>query len=446
MDPEAEPRCAEKLQAVGLWGDSLAALEPEDAEGVAQQLVDELGLPFYDDVVSWVASCVANSQGMLVLSQRARGLHGTDLNWRLLQHKGDEHKDARQEAPQLALALPEKGRRKRKRKLDLAASERERQAAERQKREGLCVRLMAVLRRFNAPCLDEFSAGFEPERASAVVAEGLGAMIAALERLVSNEKEAMGIHAGAYYRLLKCWGTLRFMAILVARSVGVSSCRLQSQRLIPQELVEMWTEHSERATLPTILDGFGLDPRDRDALGRIHRYFVSELERCMERLPGAESSGPPLRTARFRRVGEDPILQESEGEDEAAEEEPEAPAEVPEATDRTSGYVLVFSKRGAARLHRAGKEGCWMARMRHFNECRIVQEMPEPDEYSYRCRLCWPGPEGTNDSSDDSSQESSGSASPGSEVAQGSGTSPQASWELGMKKREDRAISRVQGS
>ena len=56
--------------------------------------------------------------------------------------------------------------------------------------------------------------------------------------------------------------------------------------------------HSERATLPTILDGFGLDPRDRDALGRwrpegsdvysrsfsgkirrIHRYFVCELEK-----------------------------------------------------------------------------------------------------------------------------------------------------------------------
>ena len=42
----------------------------------------------------------------------------------------------------------------------------------------------------------------------------------------------------------------------------------KGNRLIPQELMELWTEHSERATLPTILDGFGLDPRDRDALGR----------------------------------------------------------------------------------------------------------------------------------------------------------------------------------
>lgn len=37
-----------------------------------------------------------------------------------------------------------------------------------------------------------------------------GAVIASLERLVSNRQEAMGIRAGAFYRLLKCWGTLRY--------------------------------------------------------------------------------------------------------------------------------------------------------------------------------------------------------------------------------------------
>ena len=37
-----------------------------------------------------------------------------------------------------------------------------------------------------------------------------GAMIASLERLVSNEAEAMGIRVGAWYRLIKCWGTLRY--------------------------------------------------------------------------------------------------------------------------------------------------------------------------------------------------------------------------------------------
>lgn len=663
MDPEAERRCADKLQSVGLWGENLATLSPGDAEGVAQQLVDELGLPYYDDVVAWVASCIASAQGTLELSRRATGLHGDDLSWRTLQHKRGEHKGAGPEVPVLALALPEKGKRKRKRGLDLAASEGDRQAAERREREALCVRLMAVLRRFGAPCLDEFSAGFDPERASAVVAGRIrnsslrrylrfleefvfwmhraklreppfsagdaidflfmladkpcgptipgaflkslawfervsgfpceerisvktvllstrdilvkelkkpgvpvhraprlpGAMIAALERLVSNEKEAMGIRAGAYYRLLKCWGTLRyddiqhlspsairffagrFMAILyetktsgperrhvelpiaitedswicnknwlrdgwalfreyadferdyflpalgddfsffkrrmasyaeaatLTTAVNRRLVDAEGQRLIPQELVEMWTEHSERATLPTILDGFGLDPRDRDALGRwrpegsdvysrsfsgkirrIHRYFASELERL--RLAGdvddydvLDAAFQWLRARRgfssddaegivdaFKRAleswtAQDPIVQESDGEDEAAEEEPEAPTEAPDAIERASGYVLVFSKRGTARLHRAGKEGCWMARARHFNECRVVQEMPEPDEYSYRCRLCWPGPEEMNDSSDDSSEESSGSATPG--VAEDSGTSPRASWE-----------------
>ncbi|CAE7240002.1 unnamed protein product [Symbiodinium sp. CCMP2456] len=596
MDPEAEQRCADKLQSVGLWGESLATLNSGDAEGVAQQLVDELGLPFYDDVVAWVASCIANAQGMLELSQRATGLHGDDLSWRTLQHKKGEHKGAGPGIPVMTLALPEKGKRKRKRGLDLAASEGDRQAAERREREALCVRLMAVLRRFGAPCLDEFSAGFDPERASAVVAGRIrnsslrrylrfleefvfwmyraklreppfsagdaidflfmladkpcgptipgaflkslawfervsgfpfeerisvktvllstrdilvkelkkpgipvhraprlpGAMIAALERLVSNEKEAMGIRAGAYYRLLKCWGTLRYddiqhlspsairffagrrmasyaEAATLTTAVNRRLVDAEGQRLIPQELVEMWTEHSERATLPTILDGFGLDPRDRDALGRwrpegsdvysrsfsgkirrIHRYFASELERL--RLAGdvddydvLDAAFQWLRARRgfssddaegvvdaFKRAleswtAQDPIVQESDGEEEVAEEEPEAPTEAPDAVERTSGYVLVFSKRGTARLHRAGKEGCWMARARHFDECRVVQEMPEPDECSYRCRLCWPGPEEMNDSSDDSSEDSSGSAMPG--VAEDSGTSPRASWE-----------------
>ena len=86
------------------------------------------------------------------------------------------------------------------------------------------------------------------------------------------------------------------------------------RRLIPSELVEMWTEHSERATLPTILDGFGLDPRDRDALGRwrpegsdiysrsfsgkvrrIHRYFTSEIEKL--RLAGDVDDYDVLETA-----------------------------------------------------------------------------------------------------------------------------------------------------
>ena len=93
------------------------------------------------------------------------------------------------------------------------------------------------------------------------------------------------------------WLAIRKPPTLTA-AVNRRLTSIEGQRLIPLELVEMWTEHSERATLPTILDGFGLDPRDRDALGRwrpegsdiysrsfsgkirrIHRYFTAEIEK-----------------------------------------------------------------------------------------------------------------------------------------------------------------------
>ena len=175
----------------------------------------------------------------------------------------------------------------------------------------------------------------------------------------------------------------------------------EGRRLIPPELVEMWTEHSERATLPTILDGFGLDPRDRDALGRwrpegsdiysrsfsgkirrIHRYFTAEIEKL--RLAGDIDDYDVLEAAfswlRARKglsadeadrvvesfrvsltawFSDDPIQQESEVEGEAAvEEQAEAPQAEPTAAERAPGYVLVSSRRGAIRLHRSfGKGG-----------------------------------------------------------------------------------------
>ena len=311
-----------------------------------------------------------------------------------------------------------------------------------------------------------------------------GAMIASLERLVSNEAEAMGIRVGAWYRLIKCWGTLRYddiqhlspqavrfyggrlLAILYETktsgperrqvelpiaitedswicnrdwlSVGWRLLRthadferdfllpalsddfsqfrrrmasysevstltvavnrrlldFKGNRLIPQELMELWTEHSERATLPTILDSFGLDPRDRDALGRwrpegsdvysrsfsgkirrIHRYFVSELEKL--RLAGdiddfgvldaalqwlrarrgldsddAERVVDLFRASLATWSDEVPIDQDDEEDDDPPAEEEEADAGAP--PERGEGFVLVLvtSRRGAIRLHR----------------------------------------------------------------------------------------------
>ena len=64
-----------------------------------------------------------------------------------------------------------------------------------------------------------------------------------------------------------------------------------------------------------------------------------------------------------------------------------------------------------------------MGRLRHFNESAHVTEMPAPEEYTHRCRLCWPSVE---ESSDDSSGPES---SDSSREAEDSGVSLPASWD-----------------
>ena len=222
--------------------------------------------------------------------------------------------------------------------------------------------------------------------------------------------------------------------------------------------------------MPTILDSFGLDPRDRDALGRwrpegsdvysrsfsgkirrIHRYFVSELEKL--RLAGDVDDFDVLDAAmqwlRARRglssdeaervvdlfraslatwSDEAPIDQEDEEDDDPPAEEEEADAEAP--PERGEGFVLVTSRRGAIRLHKSGSGGCWMGRLRHFNESAHVTEMPAPEEYTHRCRLCWPSVE---ESSDDSSGPES---SDSSREAEDSGVSLPDSWDRIADPRE----------
>ena len=571
MDPEAERRCRERLQSAKLWGENLASFELDDTGEIARQLVDELGLPFYDEVADWVTRCIGEAKAGATLSARASGLYGSDLRWRDEQHKTDEPATTGPVVPEVSLALPAKGERKRKRRLELGIPEGDRQAMEHQEREGLCIRFRVILERFQAPCLRDFSSDFDQEKIALVVSGRLrnsslkrylrfleeflfwmhraklrdppfvagdaidylftladrpcgptipgaflksltwfervagfspecrissktvllstrdilvkelkkpgtpihraprlpGALIASLERLVSNNREAMGIRAGAFYRPLKCWGTLRYDDVqhMSPQAVRFFSGRLtttlyetktsgperrqvelpvavtedswicnrdwlrdgwqifqthadfnrdyflpalsddfscfrkrmasyseaatltaavnrrltssEGRRLIPPELVEMWTEHSERATLPTILDGFGLDPRDRDALGRwrpegsdiysrsfsgkirrIHRYFTAEIEKL--RLAGDIDDYDVLEAAfswlRARKglsadeadrvvesfrvsltawFSDDPIQQESEVEGEAAvEEQAEAPQAEPTAAER----------------------------------------------------------------------------------------------------------------
>ena len=169
MDPEAERRCRERLQSAKLWGEKLASFELDDTGEIARQLVDELGLPFYDEVADWVTRCIGEAKAGATLSARASGLYGSDLRWRDEQHKTDEPATTGPVVPEVSLALPAKGERKRKRRLELGIPEGDRQAMEHQEREGLCIRFRVILERFQAPCLRDFSSDFDQEKIALVV-------------------------------------------------------------------------------------------------------------------------------------------------------------------------------------------------------------------------------------------------------------------------------------
>ena len=74
--------------------------------------------------------------------------------------------------------------------------------------------------------------------------------------------------------------------------------------------------------------------------------------------------------------------------------------------EREGNYVVVYRRAGRGTLHRVGVKGCWMAKKRFFVRSEIHKELPEPEEYTLRCKLCWGGgsdplSESTSDSRDE---------------------------------------------
>ena len=83
-----------------------------------------------DDVVFWVSQCIEEAKLQTPLLSRAQGLHGSDMSWRRLQQKTDEHGSRRApEGPAPIVALPARGERKRKRDLRFGGEAGDREAA-----------------------------------------------------------------------------------------------------------------------------------------------------------------------------------------------------------------------------------------------------------------------------------------------------------------------------
>ena len=232
--------------------------------------------------------------------------------------------------------------------------------------------------------------------------------------------------------------------------------------LIPSGWERFWTEHSERATMPSGLAALGVEKSSRDLLGRwcpegsdVYVRTYNTIVRKMQRKIVAVLRGE----AAYEELDEGSILEElkvwlrdkwtvpedqavsvleawkeklgvkgrppatlhvsdedttiydgSQSEEETAALQQADPKKRkmndPLEEEREGNYVVVYRRAGRGTLHRVGVKGCWMAKKRFFVRSEIHKELPEPEEYTLRCKLCWGGgsdplSESTSDSRDE---------------------------------------------
>ena len=230
--------------------------------------------------------------------------------------------------------------------------------------------------------------------------------------------------------------------------------------LLPGILLERWTNHSERASLPSALAAIGIAKERRNMLGRwrpdgsdehVRTYRASArsligsflemvvkgvafvkfdeedaVEDVRERLAKRSGGTSELETdlLEFARVAKY-IAEELRSAEEVDEEAtdvatvmPEDPEEVEDDDGKTefAGFILSYAKgRRSACVHRA--LGCWRAKALKFGDYDFLEAEVAPDGIPMeRCKRCWRRNEaavGTNvgTAEDSSSGSSSGSSS-----------------------------------
>ena len=233
-------------------------------------------------------------------------------------------------------------------------------------------------------------------------------------------------------------------------------------RLIPSGWERFWSEHSERATLPSGLAALGVDKSDRDLLGRwcpegsdvyvrTYNAIVKKMQKRIVVVLRSETAygdldegsileelkvwlhekwtvpedqadrvveawkekigAKGIRPAPIQLSDEDTTIydgSQSEKEGSGTANKGAKRRRMSEALEeeREGGYVVVYRRAGRGTLHRLGEKGCWMARKRAFLRSETHKDLPEPEEYTLRCKLCWSGgdeqlSESTSDSQDE---------------------------------------------
>ncbi len=224
--------------------------------------------------------------------------------------------------------------------------------------------------------------------------------------------------------------------------------------LVPVPLLNGWTGHSERCTLPSLFAAMGVAKQDRDPLGRWSpsgsddyvRTYRALVQSLMKRMRAMLGEGNVFKAADEEEAIEDVKVyaarsgnEEPEVLQEAADRlistakvfygllsmsPADAPAEAPREAvvvdtileDKVVGppppYVIVLSKRGAVlRLHRS--DGCYKAQHLAFASYEVCELEPVPRElYTHYCHSCWPAPHASvrSESGEDSTDSSTSTA------------------------------------
>ena len=73
MDDGTLDRCTSKLREAGLWRRNLAAVSVDDAGDIARQLVDEVELCVFDELVDWLVFLTGQAHREEALQRRLMG-------------------------------------------------------------------------------------------------------------------------------------------------------------------------------------------------------------------------------------------------------------------------------------------------------------------------------------------------------------------------------------
>ena len=237
--------------------------------------------------------------------------------------------------------------------------------------------------------------------------------------------------------------------------------------LIHPVISAFWTEHSERATLPTGLALLQAPREERDMLGRWKpdgsdtyvRMYNGVISRLQQKFAAAAKKPERTKILDERDIMEsviswlaercegldsdqtDRVVQHLEdslsspmlpGWDTVAEEgeqhvpgdqaQTAEPAEVGREQEsaaiptldepRKPMFIVVNNGNRCKRLHKS-LGGCWMGREMSFKSSAEFFTLPDPAEYTHYCKVCWPkaGPVAVDTDSDSSSSTSSSKSS-----------------------------------